>query len=98
AGWPSYWSVSRRAPTARLIRCCHSLTLLNAQQAVQVGPLAAYRVMAWLWPERRARMTSIQPTDLYIPDCDDHTHSLVIVEKIVIREEQKKAWQKIVTQ
>lgn len=29
------------SPTARLIRCCHSPTLLSAKQAVQVGPLAA---------------------------------------------------------
>ena len=42
AGWPSYWNVSRRAPTARLIRCCHSPTLRNAERTVQMGPLAAH--------------------------------------------------------
>ena len=42
AGWPMFWNVSRHAPTARSTRCCHSRTLPNAENAVQVGRLAAY--------------------------------------------------------
>ena len=41
-----YWNVSRRAPTARSTRCCHSRTLSKPKYAVQVGRLAAYAELA----------------------------------------------------
>ena len=42
AGLRMYWNVARRAPTARSTRCCHSRTLPNTEDIVQVGGPAAY--------------------------------------------------------
>ena len=42
--WLAIWHISRRAPTVRSTRCCHSRTIPSAEHAVQVGRLAAYNL------------------------------------------------------